>query len=65
MNYKREAWGELYWDDGVSKGRLPSGPVPGVLREKWSLQAVQCGTNPIIISADICKLRINLFWKFG
>uniref|UniRef100_A0A8P0TBI0 Maltase-glucoamylase n=1 Tax=Canis lupus familiaris TaxID=9615 RepID=A0A8P0TBI0_CANLF len=25
LDYKREAQGELYWDDGVSKGRLPCG----------------------------------------
>lgn len=34
LDYKREAWGELYWDDGVSKGRLSWGPLPEFLREK-------------------------------
>lgn len=34
LDYKREAQGELYWDDGVSKGRLPCGALPGVLSEK-------------------------------
>lgn len=29
LDYKREARGELYWDDGVSKGRLPRGPIAG------------------------------------
>lgn len=34
LDYKRQARGELYWDDGVSNGRPPGGPLPGVLSEK-------------------------------
>lgn len=33
LDYKREAKGELYWDDGVSAGRLPYGTTTAVLSE--------------------------------
>lgn len=33
LDYKREAKGELYWDDGVSAGRLPYGTTTTELSE--------------------------------
>lgn len=33
LDYKREAKGQLYWDDGVSKGKLSNGVIVAVLNE--------------------------------
>lgn len=54
LDYKREAKGELYWDDGASAGRLPLAPT-AVLGQP--LQAAQCGAHPVITDADFCSLE--------
>uniref|UniRef100_A0A8C0A3V6 Maltase-glucoamylase n=1 Tax=Bos mutus grunniens TaxID=30521 RepID=A0A8C0A3V6_BOSMU len=46
LDSKREAKGELYWDDGVSKGRLPYGTITALLHGSSSRQTAQYGTNP-------------------
>lgn len=52
LDYKREAKGELYWDDGVSAGSSPSGPitaVPGGTSHRGLVQTLLSST-PISVA---------------
>ena len=57
LDFKREAKGELYWDDGVSKGRLPYGTITALLRGSSSQQTAQYSMSFVITDAHFYSLE--------